>query len=207
MASFDQVRALGEAVIAPRTLEKIQRRTIEFLHGRGALFAARVAQDRVIDGHGDLLTDDILCLDDEPRVLDCLEFDDRLRFLDGLDDIAFLAMDVEHLGAPELAARLLDWYAEFADDPAPPSLRHHYLAYRAFVRAKVAGIRHAQGDEAMGTKAVSLADLALRHLRSGAVRLVLVGGLPGTGKSTLGGLLADRLGMVLLSSVHIDPAA
>ena len=102
---------------------------------------------RVVDGHGDLLADDIFCLDDGPRVLDCLEFDDRLRWLDGLDDAAFLAMDLERLGAPDLAARFLDWYAEFAGDPAPASLRHHYVAYRAFVRAKVACLRYDQGDE------------------------------------------------------------
>lgn len=200
MTSFDQVRALRKTAIAPGTLEEIQRRTVEFLAGRDPLFAARVAQGRVVDGHGDLLADDIFCLDDGPRVLDCLEFDDRLRVLDGLDDISFLAMDLEHLGAPELATCLLDWYAEFADDPAPVSLRHHYFAYRAFVRAKVAGIRHAQGDDTADTTAVDFADLALRHLRSGTVRLVLVGGLPGTGKSTLGGMIADKLGMVLLSS-------
>jgi aminoglycoside phosphotransferase family enzyme/predicted kinase len=200
MASFEQVRALGAEVMAPCMLAEIQRRTVEFLLGRDALFAARIAQGRVVDGHGDLLADDIFCLDDGPRVLDCLEFDDRLRFLDGLDDISFLAMDLERLGAPELATRLVDWYAEFADDPAPASLRHHYLAYRAFVRAKVAAIRLAQGDDVMGAKAVGLANIALRHLRSGTVRLVLVGGLPGTGKSTLGGMLADKLGMVLLSS-------
>ena len=200
MASFDQIRELGKVAMAPGTLAEIRRRTVEFLAGRDPLFAARIAKGRVVDGHGDLLADDIFCLDDGPRVLDCLEFDDRLRFLDGLDDISFLAMDLEHRGAPELAGRLLDWYAEFADDPAPMSLRHHYLAYRAFVRAKVTTIRHVQGDDAAGATAIDFADLALRHLRSGTVRLVLVGGLPGTGKSTLGSLLADDLGMVLLSS-------
>ena len=39
---------------------------------------------RIVDGHGDLLADDIFCLDDGPRILDCLDFDDRLRWLDGL---------------------------------------------------------------------------------------------------------------------------
>jgi aminoglycoside phosphotransferase family enzyme len=48
-----------------------------------------------VDGHGDLLGDDIFCLDDGPRILDCLDLDDRLRWLDGLDDAAFLAMDLE----------------------------------------------------------------------------------------------------------------
>jgi hypothetical protein len=57
-------------------------------------------------------------------------------------------MDLERLGAPELAAKFLGWYVEYAGDPAPPSLLHHYLAYRAFVRAKVACLRAEQGDAA-----------------------------------------------------------
>ncbi|WP_300007548.1 AAA family ATPase [Pseudonocardia sp.] len=156
----------------------------------------------------------MFCLDDGPRALDCLEFDDHLRHVDGLDDAAFLAMDLERLGRPELGASFLDAYVEFSRDPAPVALRHHYIAYRAVVRAKVAYLRHGQGDPGAAADAADHAALALRHLEHGAVRLALVGGLPGTGKTTVGGALADRFGAVLLSSdrvrkelAGIDPAA
>jgi aminoglycoside phosphotransferase family enzyme/predicted kinase len=198
--SFGQVRPFRGAVLDDALAGEIEALTVEFLAGREPLFAHRIATGRIIDGHGDLLADDIFCLDDGPRVLDCIEFDDRLRWLDGLDDAAFLAMDLEHLGSPLVAARFLDWYAEFAADPAPTSLRHHYLAYRAFVRAKVACLRHAQGDDGAAADATRHAELTAAHLRAGAVSLVLVGGLPGTGKSTLAGGLADRLGAVALST-------
>jgi predicted kinase len=112
-------------------------------------------------------------------------------------------MDLEYLGAPDLARRYLDWYAEFAADPAPASLRHHFIAYRAFVRSKVACVRTAQGDEAARAPAEAHAELALAHLRTGAVRLVLVGGLPGSGKSTLSGTLADALGAVVLATDRV----
>ncbi|MEU3274955.1 AAA family ATPase [Saccharomonospora sp. NPDC006951] len=196
--SFDQVRDLG--VLDPGVAAEIERRTEDFLAGRQPLFARRIAEGKIVDGHGDLLTGDIFCLDDGPRVLDCLEFDDRLRWLDGLDDIAFLAMDLERLGASALAASLLEDYAAFAGDPAPSSLRHHYIAYRAFVRAKVACLRAGQGDEDAAAEAREYAALALAHLREGQPRLILVGGLPGTGKSTLAGGIADRLGAVLIGS-------
>ncbi|NIJ12295.1 hypothetical protein FHU38_002639 [Saccharomonospora amisosensis] len=196
--SFDQVRQVG--VLDGDLTAEIERLTLDFLAGREPMFRRRIAAGRVLDGHGDLLTDDVFCLDDGPRVLDCLEFDDRLRWLDGLDDIAFLAMDLERLGATESARRLLDRYAEFAADPAPASLRHHYIAYRAFVRAKVACLRATQGDAASRRTAREYADLALRHLRAGRPRLIMVGGLPGTGKSTVAGLVADELGAVLLST-------
>lgn len=192
-------RYRGE-VVDEAVFGEIRERAERFLAGREELFTTRVAAGRIVDGHGDLLTDDIFCLPDGPGVLDCLDFDDRLRWLDGLDDAAFLAMDLERHGRPDLAGRFLGWYAEFGGDPAPASLRHHYIAYRAFVRAKVACVRHGQGDPAAAAAARRDADLALVHLRAGAVRLVLVGGLPGTGKSTLAGLLGDRLGMTVLSS-------
>lgn len=197
-AGFAQVRALdGDP---PDGLEEVERLVRRYLGGRRQLFDARIQQGRVVDGHGDLLADDIFCLSDGPRVLDCLEFDDRLRYVDGLDDAAFLAMDLEHLGAPEAAAFFLAAYGEFSGDPAPSSLWHHYVAYRAFVRAKVALIQSGQGAPGAEATARRLTGTALRHLRTAAVGLTLVGGLPGSGKSTLSGALADRLGVTLLSS-------
>jgi aminoglycoside phosphotransferase family enzyme len=117
---------------------------LEFLDGRAPLLRERA--DRIVDGHGDLLADDIFCLDDGPRLLHCLDFDDHLRHVDALDDAASLAMDLQRLGRPDLAETFLDGYAEFAADPAPSALRHHYVASRAVVRAKVALLRHDQGD-------------------------------------------------------------
>ncbi|MBA9002793.1 bifunctional aminoglycoside phosphotransferase/ATP-binding protein [Thermomonospora cellulosilytica] len=198
--SFDQVRPFHGRVLPAADAVEIEERTLRFLAGREALFEARIRDGRVVDGHGDLMATDVFCLPDGPRILDCLEFDDQLRWLDGLDDAAFLAMDLERLGAPALGERFLRWYAEYAADPAPASLRHHYTAYRAFVRAKVACLRHAQGDPQAGAEAARLAGIALRHLRAGAARLILVGGLPGTGKSSLARELGDRLGCAVINS-------
>ncbi|MFB7223576.1 AAA family ATPase [Streptomyces sp. NPDC056227] len=199
-ASFAQVRALTDNGPVPEGVEEIERLVRRYLAGREELFAMRIEQHRIVDGHGDLLAEDIFCLDDGPRVLDCLEFDDHLRYVDGLDDAAFLAMDLEQLGAPEAAALFLAWYSQYSGDPAPPSLRHHYVAYRAFVRAKVSLIQARQGAPGADLAARRLITTTLRHLRTSAVGLTLVGGLPGSGKSTLSGALADRLGVTLLSS-------
>ncbi|MES9523579.1 AAA family ATPase [Streptomyces capoamus] len=202
-ASFAQLHALSADGAVPDCLPETERLVRRYLAGRARLFDARVQQGRVVDGHGDLLAEDVFCLDDGPRVLDCLEFDDRLRYVDGLDDAAFLAMDLEHLGAPEAAAWFLARYGEYSADPAPASLWHHYVAYRAFVRAKVSVIQARQGAPGAEAAARRLASLALRHLRTSAVCLTVVGGLPGSGKSTLSGALADRLGVTLLSSDRI----
>jgi uncharacterized protein len=201
--NFDQVRAYHGTVLPPDEANEAERLALRYLDGREPLLTERAATGRVVDGHGDLTAEDIFCLPDGPRVLDCLDFDDRLRYLDQLDDAAFLAMDIESLGRPEVAARYVEHYVEFSGDPAPVSLVHHYIAYRAFVRVKVDCLRHEQGDPDAADRARQLLRLTLDHLRAAPVRLVLVGGLPGTGKSTIAGRLTDQLGMVLLSSDRI----
>nr|WP_202510114.1 bifunctional aminoglycoside phosphotransferase/ATP-binding protein [Streptomyces sp. SID5643] len=202
-ASFEQVRALAADGFVPDGVAEVELLVRRYLAGRERLFASRVEQGRVVDGHGDLLAEDVFSLDDGPRVLDCLEFDDHLRYVDGLDDAAFLAMDLEQLGAPEAAAYFLAQYSEYSGDPAPPSLWHHYVAYRAFVRAKVSLIQARQGAPDAAAASRRLVSTTLRHLRTSAVGLTLVGGLPGSGKSTLAGALADRLGVTLLSSDRV----
>ena len=202
-ASIGQVRSYPVSGPAAAAVQEVERRAGQFIAGRAALFEERIRGGYLVDGHGDLLADDIFCLDDGVRILDCLEFDDRLRWVDGLDDAAFLAMDLERLGAPGLAEKFTGWYAEFSADPAPAALVHQYTAYRAFVRAKIAFLRAAQGDLAGGVAAQQLTEMTLEHLRAGAVTLVLVGGLPGTGKSALAGALAARLGFTVLSSDRI----
>ena len=202
-ASIEQVRGYPASSPAAAAVREIERRARQFIAGRAALFGERIRGGYLVDGHGDLLAEDIFCLDDGVRILDCLEFDDRLRWVDGLDDAAFLAMDLERLGAPRLAGKFTAWYAEFSADPAPAALVHHYTAYRAFVRAKIAFLRAAQGDLAAGAAARQLTGMTMEHLRAGTVTLVLVGGLPGTGKTALAGALAAELGCTVLSSDRI----
>ncbi len=202
-ANIGQSRGAAGGLLDAAGLDEVERLAGRFTAGRAALFRERMRDGRVVDGHGDLLADDIFCLDDGVRILDCLEFDDRLRWLDGLDDACFLAMDLERLGARDLAGRFISWYAEYSGDPAPAPLCHHYTAYRAFVRAKVTCLRAADGDPEAAGQAWQLAGLTLRHLRAGAVTLVLIGGLPGAGKSALAGALADRLGCTVLRSDRI----
>jgi aminoglycoside phosphotransferase family enzyme/predicted kinase len=188
------------AVLPPEGHAELSRLVHRYLAGRRVLLAERAAEGLVVDGHGDLIADDVFCLPDGPRVLDCLEFDDRLRWVDVLDDVAFLAMDLESLGRPDLGARFVASYHELGGARAVPSLEHHYIAYRAFVRAKVACIRAAQGDPTAAADARAHLDLALRHARASDVSLILVGGAPGSGKTTLAGGLADRLDAMLLST-------
>jgi len=79
-----------------------------WIKGRAPLLRARVATGRTCDGHGDLQAGDIFCLDDGVRILDCLEFSDRLRWVDVAAELAFLVMDLERLGRHDAATLLTD---------------------------------------------------------------------------------------------------
>jgi len=153
----------------------------------------------------ELLADDLFCMPDGPRVLDCLDVDPSLRHEDVLGDVATLVMDLEHLGAPEAGEQLLREYSEFSGEHHLATLAHLYVAYRAQVRAKVALVHAGQVTDPAShahevQQARQLTRLMVEHLRLTRVVLVLVGGLPGSGKSTVADGLAAATGALVLSS-------
>ena len=200
--NFEVTDALAGAGVDAEDLERAKTLARTYLRGRGPLFDQRISDGFVRDGHGDLIADDVFCLSDGgPQIIDCLAFNDDWRINDVLLDIAFLVMDVHRVAGPAEALRLLEWYQGFSGERHPSSLAHHYVAYRAHVRAKVACLRWQQGDESSAALAKEYHDLALHHLEHGRVRLVLVGGGPGTGKTVLSNGLGDALGWAVL---HTD---
>lgn len=205
-ANIAELQRFVGTVVDQQRLEAVERLAVQFVAGRAALFAARVRDSRIVDGHGDLLADDIFCLPDGPEVLDCLEFDDNLRYLDTIDDAAFLAMDLEFLGRKDLAEFFLSQYTRLAADPAPESLKDFYIAYRALVRAKVDCVRFTQGHSNAAADASRHLDVALAHLHACSVRLAVVGGGPGTGKTTLAHALAERVGATVISTDEVRRA-
>ena len=202
----DNIRTLRRSKprkVARNTIDRIESLAHDYVAGRAPLLDSRIDSRLVRDGHGDLLADDIFCLPDGPRTLDCLDFDDRLRWMDVLDDIACLAMDLERLGDPSASRAFLRDYAEFSGTPHHESLCHHYIAYRAVMRAKIAAIRSAGRDDPGdpdADEAARLCEIGLRHLEQGRVRMTLVGGAPGSGKTTLAAALGDTMPAVVLSS-------
>lgn len=202
-ANAADIHRTCDGLLAPEHVSACVDLARRYLDGRAALFDRRISAGRMRDGHGDLLADDIFCLDDGPRILDCIEFDDRLRYGDVLSDVAFLAMDLESLGCPDLATELIGSYREHSGDNWPVSLQHHHIAYRAFVRAKVGALRAIQQGDGQASGPGRLMSMTLEHLDRGRVRMVLVGGVPGSGKSTVAAAVADALGAVLHSSDRI----
>ncbi|MGF1598018.1 MAG: AAA family ATPase [Acidimicrobiales bacterium] len=194
------MRPLVGDVFDPVDAAEVEELAERYLAHRDPLFRSRLADGFVRDGHGDIIAEDVFCLADGPRIIDCLAFDERLRIADVLADVGFLAMDLERLGRGELAADLLSTYCELTNEHHPASLANHYIAYRAHVRAKVAAIRHGQGDPDAADTARRYHDLCLRRLRLADPRLIMVGGTPGTGKSTLAAGLSSVTGAMVLGT-------
>ena len=113
---------------------------LALLERQPALFDERVLKGRIVEAHGDLRPEHI-CLEERPQIIDCLEFSRELRLLDPADELGFLALECERLGAPELAATIFGTYTAVTGDAPPVALVHFYQSYRACVRAKIA-IRH-----------------------------------------------------------------
>ncbi|GAS88416.1 bifunctional aminoglycoside phosphotransferase/ATP-binding protein [Mycolicibacterium brisbanense] len=198
--NLTELRRYSGTILPEDGVAEVTSLATRYLSGRTELFAARIAERHIVDGHGDLRADDIFCLPDGPALLDCLEFDDRLRCLDRVDDAAFLVMDLEFLGREDLAATFQSQYVRLTADSAPKSLWHLYISYRAVVRAKVDCIRFGQGITDARADAQRHLDIALAHLRTGTVRLILVGGGPGTGKTTLALALSERVEADVIST-------
>lgn len=107
------------------------------LDGHADALRRRVEEGHVVEGHGDLRPEHV-CLLDAPIVIDCLEFDEELRQVDPIDELAFLGLECAMAGAEWIGPRLLAKVGEALGEPAPPRLVALYTANRAALRARLA---------------------------------------------------------------------
>jgi uncharacterized protein len=110
------------------------------LNNKREWFDARVRAGKIVEGHGDLRPEHI-SLEPEIAIIDCLEFSRALRLVDPADELGFLALECERLGAAQTGALLLQTYSEISDDWPNAALVHFYQSFRASVRARIA-IKH-----------------------------------------------------------------
>ena len=196
--NFAQTRGVLSQYLAPEESGELLRWQRAFLRAQAPIFERRAAGGFVRDGHGDLRLEHVYLENGRVTVLDCIEFNDRLRFADVCADIAFLSMDLAAHARVDLAERLLAAYAREANDFDLYALVDFYASYRAFVRGKIAAMVAA--DEAIDQPARESASReARRYFLLGlsadrrsllAPAVVAVGGIIASGKSTI----AERIG-------------
>ena len=181
-----------------------------------SLIEDRAVRGLPCDTHGDLRLDHVYLFPerespDDVAIVDCIEFNERFRAADPLADMAFLVMDLIRHGYREPARWFCDAYLAAAGDHEGRALIPFYVSYRAAIRAKVNGIKSLEpevpADEREKTRAEARAHwlLAMASIEECRRRpgLVLVGGLPGTGKSTLAQALSSEASFELIRSDQI----
>ncbi len=195
--NFAQTAGLPADVLPEDWRETIRRYVTEFLGREAARLAARVRDHHSRDCHGDLQAQHV-CATEPIQIFDCIEFNHRFRYGDTAAEIAFLAMDLERLGRPDLAFRFLNAYLEESGDYGAVPLLDFYRAYRAYVRGKVLGFQLG-ARPGLAADARRLFALAAAYARrSPRPRLVVTSGVIGSGKSTVARAVAARLGAVLV---------
>ncbi len=134
--NFTQTEKHIGDLVSVETFDRITSFARNFYTNRANLFHERVAEHHVRDCHGDLHAAHV-CFCDTICIYDCIEFSDRLRFIDVAADIAFLAMDLDRYGRRDLSNLFIDAYIARSGDKGLLELLNFYKAYRACVRFKV----------------------------------------------------------------------
>ncbi len=191
--------SLAGRIFESAAVDDLNRRTSAALDRQRDLLEARRRAGFVRLCHGDLHLGNIVLLDRRPVLFDCLEFDPALATIDTFYDLAFLLMDLCHRDLRAHAQRLLSGYLDASWDDGGVALLPLFLSVRAAIRAKVQGFAaDLEADAARRGGEIDAAraylELARNCLAPEPPRLVAVGGVSGTGKSTLARALAPALG-------------
>jgi aminoglycoside phosphotransferase family enzyme/predicted kinase len=205
-----QTRPFIGRTLSQKRFDRIEAFVAAFFAREALLLRRREHDGWVRECHGDLRSDAV-CFDEALPggicIYDCIEFNEAFRYSDTGLDAAFLAMDLDYRGRADLSDLFVGLYAAAIGDKQLPLLLEFYKCYRAVVRGKVENLL--LDDPAVPPKQKAAArqrartyfklaeDYARRHAKQ---RLVLVTGPSGSGKSVLAGVLAARLGCVILST-------
>jgi uncharacterized protein len=212
-------RSLRE--LAPHAEREVEARELAFLREHAAAFERRIASGKIRDGHGDLRLEHVYIPEPSldaaggqvasaaapPLVIDCIEFNERFRYADVCADVAFLSMDLAFQGSVELKERFLAAYARESDDYDLYEVVDFYESYRAYVRAKVSALAldsasslEARERLTRDARRYLLLALAAERPSLGAPRLIAVGGIIASGKSTLAEALGAELALPVIGS-------
>ena len=200
LGNFRQIRPLldrAEELAAVAELERLERWTVQEHGRRSPAMARRLSEGRVRECHGDLHLGNIAFVGRLPTMFDCIEFNEEMRWIDVMSELAFAVMDLRDRGRPDFAHRLQNAYLETSGDYDGLHVLRFYLVYRAMVRAKIARLRATQVSN-VAAKSAALAEfhgylrLALHYVEPRQASLVITHGLSGSGKSTLAQALLEH---------------
>ncbi len=205
--NFRQIADFIGVTISRQDMDMIEEWVYFFLSHREKLFAERVDGGFIRDCDGDIHAENI-CLGDKICIFDCIEFNERFRYIDTAADIASLLMDFDYHNKRSFSDIFIAEYRTLSGDTGMLQILEFYKLYRAFVRGKVESFKLHDRDMTSDEK-TSAREKAIRHFRLArgyilrkklAPALILFSGLMGTGKSTLASEIAFEVGLDLVRS-------
>ncbi len=205
--NFRQVSDFIGVTINRRDFDIIENWVRSFITQNGDIFEERVRDGFIRDCDGDIHAENI-CLEDGIHIFDCIEFNERFRYIDTAADIAFLLMDFDYHGRKAFSGIFAEEYRSLTGDTDMIRILDFYKIYRAFVRGKVESFK--LGDASMTPDEKNIAgEKAERHFRlargyvlraKSEPAVIIFSGLMGSGKNTLASELAFELGLDLARS-------
>ncbi len=205
--NFRQLEPYVGRTLSRQRWDRLRVYSQRFLEDQAQLLDRRAQKGRVRDCHGDLHTAQVFFTDRGVRIIDCIEFADRFRYIDVACDTAFMAMDLDRAGRYDLSRAFLDAWQEVTRDRQAARLFDFYKVYFACVRGKVESLRldSAQFSPEEKAEAARRArtyfNLAYYYIqRRSPPVLLLSTGLIGAGKSTLARFAGGDAGFAVISS-------
>ena len=196
--NFVQTHRFIGKTINLEAYDTIRAYTEVFEETKEDLFRSREVNGRIRDCHGDLHTAQI-CVENGISIIDCIEFNKRLRYGDVAADLAFLAMDLDHYQRQDLVEILINQYIGYTNDTGIRELLPFLKCYRAYVRGKVESLRqdqltsHSYEKQASVERAQGYFNQAHDYALPEGPILIITTGLMGSGKSTLAKAMSSRL--------------
>jgi aminoglycoside phosphotransferase family enzyme len=135
--NFEQTEGYVGSAIPRGEYDDIMSATDRFYEEKGGIFHRRIEEGWTRECHGDLHLGNIF-FETPPVIFDCIDFNERFRCSDVAVDLAFLVMDLDFQGVPDLARRVVEHYVDRAGDEGFLEMVDFYCCYRAYVRGKIA---------------------------------------------------------------------
>lgn len=205
--NFEQIALLGEEWLATHDLSAVLKHLEEWVDAQyinlEPTFESRKAHGFIRECHGDLHLRNIVIYEGKVTPFDGIEFNKELSFIDVINDLAFLLMDLDDHDRYDLSRLLLNQYLSSTGDYTGLAVLNYYKVYRAMVRAKVAGLRLLQlekSDNDLVAEIENYLKLALAYTQPNKAKLIICHGSSGSGKTYISQLLLEKANIIRIRS-------